>query len=94
MLLKGRHIKNGKQLWITTSRAVKEIAQRLGYLQIIENAGGHIVADTCMVVSPIESLGFSTTATNSGKAAKYLPRFSKQKVVFNTVEELVNKVVE
>jgi len=94
MLLKGRHIKKGKQLWITTSRAVKEIAQRLGYLQIIENAGGHIVADTCMVVSPIESLGFSTTATNSGKAAKYLPRFSKQKVVFNTVEELVNKVVE
>jgi len=27
-------------------------------------------------------------------AAKYLPRFSKQKVVFNTVEEFVNKVVE
>jgi predicted aconitase len=92
--LNGKHIKEGKQLWVTTSRAVKEIAEKLGYLQIIEKAGGHIVADTCMVVSPIEDIGFSTTATNSGKAAKYLPRFSKQKVVFNTVEELIKKVLE
>ena len=93
MLLKGKHIKEGKELWITTSRIVKDIAKRLGYLKIIEDAGGHVVADTCVVVSPIENLGFSTTATNSGKAAKYLPRFSKQKVVFNTVSELIQKIV-
>ncbi|MGC8629193.1 MAG: aconitase X [Candidatus Micrarchaeia archaeon] len=94
LLLKGKRIKEGKQLWITASRAVKEIAEKLGYLKIIEQAGGHIVADTCMVVSPIEDMGFKTTATNSGKAAKYLPRFSKQKVVFASVPELIQKITE
>jgi len=38
-----------------------------------------------MIVVPIENLGFSMTARNPGKAAKYLPRSSKQRVVFNTV---------
>ncbi len=92
MLLKGKHIKEGKQLWITTSRAVKDLSRRLGYLDIIENAGGHIVADACPVFSPIEDMGFKTTATNSGKAAKYLPRASKQNVVFASVEELISKI--
>ena len=93
-LLKGKRIKNGKELWISTSRAVKEIAEKVGLASIIEEAGGHIVADTCMVVSPIEEIGFKTTATNSGKAAKYLPRFSKQKVIFDTTEEIIKKITE
>ncbi|MGC8676315.1 MAG: aconitase X [Candidatus Micrarchaeia archaeon] len=93
MLLKGKKIKEGKELWITTSRVVKNLAEQLGYLAEIERAGGHIVADTCMVVSPIEDMGFKTTATNSGKAAKYLPRFSKQNVVFNDAKELISKII-
>jgi predicted aconitase/predicted aconitase with swiveling domain len=93
-LIKGKHLKAGKQLWITTSRTVKEIAQKLGYVSIIEEAGGQVVADTCMVVSPIEDLGFATTATNSGKAAKYLPRFCKQKVVFDDIQTLLSKIIE
>ncbi|MGC8547979.1 MAG: aconitase X [Candidatus Micrarchaeia archaeon] len=93
LLLKGKKIRAGKELWITTSRVVKDLAEQLGYLKIIEQAGGHVVADTCMVVSPIEDIGFKTTATNSGKAAKYLPRFSKQSVVFASVEELISKIV-
>ncbi|MEM3753103.1 MAG: aconitase X [Candidatus Micrarchaeaceae archaeon] len=94
MLIKGKKVKKGKELWISTSRAVKEIAEKIGLAAIIEDAGGHIVADTCMVVSPIEDIGFKTTATNSGKAAKYLPRFSRQNVVFNTAEEIINKIIE
>jgi len=77
-----------KPLWICTSRAMKETAQRMGLLDVIEEAGGKIVADTCMVVSPIEKL-FSTTAINSGKAAQYLPGFCKQKVVFGNIDKLL-----
>jgi predicted aconitase len=79
-----------KPLWICTSRAMKETAERMGLLDVIEKAGGKIVADTCMVVSPIENL-FKTTAVNSGKAAHYLPGFCKQKVVFANINDLLEE---
>ncbi len=82
-----------KPLWICTSRVMKEAADRMGFTEIIEKAGGHIVADTCMVVSPIEKMGIKTTAVNSGKAANYLPGFCKQEVVFANLRELVEGVM-
>jgi predicted aconitase len=85
--LKGKHLK--KPIWICTSRVMKEASERMGFNEIIEKAGGHIVADTCMVVSPIEEMGYCTTGVNSGKAANYLPGFCKQKVVFANIDDLV-----
>lgn len=79
-----------RELWICTSRSTKEVAERMGLDDVIERAGGHIVADTCMVVSPIEDM-FDTTAVNSGKAATYLPSFCKQKVVFNNIRNLLEE---
>jgi predicted aconitase len=81
-----------KPLWVCTSRVMKEAANRMGYTETIEKAGGRVVADTCMVVSPIEQMGFETTGCTSGKAAQYLPGFCKQKVVFNDVASLVKEV--
>ena len=78
-----------KPLWICTSRMMKEAADRMGFTQIIEKAGGHIVADTCMVVAPIEQMGYKTTGVNSGKAANYLPGFCKQQVMFANIDELI-----
>ena len=88
--LEGRKLK--KPLWVCTSRMVKEAANRMGFTQSIEAAGGRIVADTCMVVSPIEDLGYKTTAVNSGKAANYLPGFCKQNVVFSRLDTLIEKI--
>jgi hypothetical protein len=88
--LKGKKLK--KPLWVCTSRVMKEAANRMGYTKIIENAGGKIVADTCMVVSPIEKMGCNTTGVNSGKAANYLPGFCKQNVVFNNIDELIKVI--
>ena len=86
-LLKGKKLK--KPVWICTSRVMKEAADRMGFTEIIEKAGGHIVADTCMVVSPIEQMGYKTTGVNSGKAANYLPGFCKQEVVYANIKKLV-----
>ena len=88
--LEGKKLK--KPLWVCTSRMVKEAANRMGFTQIIETAGGRILADTCMVVSPIEEMGYKTTAVNSGKAANYLPGFCKQNVVFTRLDSLIEKV--
>ncbi len=85
--LKDKHLK--KPIWICTSRVMKEVADRMGFTDIIEKAGGHIVADTCMVVSPIEKMGYKTTGVNSGKAANYLPGFCKQEVVFANINKLI-----
>jgi len=90
--LEGKKLK--KPLWVCTSRMVKEAANRMGFTQTIENAGGKVVADTCMVVSPIEEIGFKTTAVNSGKAANYLPGFCKQNVVFSRLTTLIEQVTE
>lgn len=81
-----------KPLWVCTSRVMKECANRMGYNKTIEKAGGKIVADTCMVVSPIEKMGYKTTGVNSGKAANYLPGFCKQNVVFNNIDELIKVI--
>jgi len=86
----GKHLK--RPVWICTSRMVKEAAERMGYNEIIAKAGGSIVADTCMVVSPIEKMGYKTTGVNSGKAANYLPGFCKQEVCFANMNDLIEEI--
>jgi len=83
-----------KRLWICTSRHVKEQAEHEGLVQKIEAAGGNVVADTCMVVSPIEKMGFKSTGVNSGKAANYLPSFCRQNVIFRDMDALIQEVTE
>ena len=85
--LEGKKLK--RKFWVFTSRKIKNEADKLGYVKVIENAGGKVICDTCMVVSPIESLGIRRTATNSAKAAKYLPSMRKQKVVFGPMDDLI-----
>jgi predicted aconitase len=89
--IEGKRLK--KPVWICTSRMVKEAAMRMGYNDIIVKAGGNIVADTCMVVSPIEQMGYKTTGVNSGKAANYLPGFCKQNVCFAKIDDLLEEAI-
>lgn len=91
-MLEGKKL--NKPLWICTARLNLEAASRMGYTDTIESAGGRLVADTCCVVAPIEEMGYSTTAVNSGKAANYLPGFCKQDVVFTNIEKLIREAVE
>jgi predicted aconitase len=66
--LKGRQVI--KTFWITTSRPVKMIAEKLGYARIIEESGAVLAADTCCVVAPIKKR-FKLMATDSAKACYY-----------------------
>lgn len=75
--------------WVCTSRKVRKKAEEKGYVEKIEKAGGLVLADTCMVVSPIHEMGFRVTATNSAKAAKYLGNLCRQRVCFGTVEDVL-----
>ena len=61
-------------LFITASRAVKALADSLGYTETIERYNGRIIADSCFVVSPIKGW-YRGIATNSGKSAFYFRSF-------------------
>ncbi len=85
-------VKNKKptcNFWICTARKTMEEAKKLGYEKIIKENCGMLVADTCMVVCPLEEMGFRVTGANSGKAAKYLPSMCKQKVAFGDIEDIL-----
>jgi hypothetical protein len=88
-LIKGKKIKT--ELWITTSRYTNERAKE--FVKIIEQSGGKVVNDTCLVVAPIEDFGFKNLATNSGKAAFYAPSYSKLNVRFGSLEKCINAAI-
>jgi hypothetical protein len=69
--LEGKRVKNETELWVCTSRHVKSKAK--GYVDIIEKAGGHVLCDTCAVVTWVKNLGFDSLMTNSAKTAYYAP---------------------
>lgn len=71
--LRGKHVAEGVTLWVHTNVAVKAMARELGYMQMIEDAGGVLTQDLCTILSCPETLGFHTLATNSPKMAFYAP---------------------
>jgi hypothetical protein len=89
--LEGKRVK--AKLWITTARETRERAQEKGLVEQMEAAGGRVVADTCLVVAPIEELGLQSMATNSAKAAFYAPTHSGLEVRFGRLEQCLEAAV-
>lgn len=89
-LLKGKTVSPTTKLWFFTSLPVKVLAERLGLVGEIVRAGGKVYTDCCMIVAPLERMGFSTMAVNSAKAALYAPTASEVDVVFTTFEKCVD----
>src|SRR2546428_4530581 len=75
-------------VWVFTSRVVRDANQEA--VGIIESRGGRVLADTCLEVTLLEHR-FGTVATPSGKGAYYLPSLSRQKVVFEELEVLLER---
>jgi len=87
-VLTGKQLAN--ELWVCTSISIKAASDRMGYTKVIENAGGHVVCDTCMVVAPIEDLGFKVIGVDSAKAANYVPSMCGLDVVFDDWKNLIS----
>ena len=76
-------------LWITTAREVRDQAEAQGLVADIEEGGGRVVADMCVVVAPMHELGFRTVATSSAKGATYVPSYTGLNVRYGSVEQCV-----
>ena len=86
-LIDNRKLKT--ELWVMTSRNVEGLAAKDGLVEKIENSGARIISDTCIIVAPVEDLGFKTIATNSGKTAFYAPSYCNVKVRFGSLEKCI-----
>jgi predicted aconitase len=75
------------EVWITTSRRVREQAEAAGYVGAIEAAGAQVVADTCVVVAPVGDR-FKTMATLSAKGGYYAPSYAGMNVRYGSWEQL------
>jgi len=90
-MLQGKKVT--KEFWITTSRPIKTIADKVGLTKIIEEAGAKIAADTCCVVAPIKGR-FKAMATNSAKACYYAKARNNFKVRIMSFEETVMEALK
>lgn len=75
--LKDKKVHKDVSLWVTTAGAMYAMAERMGYIQTIKDAGGVVVRETCpflarsRVIAP--NKGYKTLTTNSAKMAFYAP---------------------
>ncbi|MCG8633653.1 MAG: aconitase X catalytic domain-containing protein [Desulfobacterales bacterium] len=73
--IKGRKVHPDVTLWILTSSRTRELAEKMGYLGAIEQAGGHVIAGTCFDFPCYYTLySGKSGVTDSAKAAFYTPR--------------------
>jgi predicted aconitase len=89
-LLQGQQVR--KEFWITTSRPVKHLSDRMGYTQTIQAAGALFAVDTCCVVAPIQGR-FKGLATDSAKACYYAASKNKLKTLFLSFDEVVREAL-
>lgn len=92
-LMQDRHAAEGLQVYVTTSRGVKDIIARTGALDEIERFGAEVVADTCIVVAPLVRPGAKVLMTNSGKYAHYGPGIIGAESIFGSTEECVRAAI-
>jgi len=92
-LLDGKRIHADTELWVHTPRAIRQVADRSGYSEIIEAAGGVVMSDTCPSISRKVPPGTRVIATDSAKQAHYLPAIAKVQGWFGSVEQCVNSAI-
>ncbi len=88
-LLDGKKVK--KEVWVCTSRAIKD--RHPGLVKRIERSGAKVFCDTCMVVSPA-SERFKCMMVNSGKAHKYVPNLCGVKSIMATTEKCIEEALK
>lgn len=102
--LQGKKVDPDVRFWICTSRMIRSMAQTAGYVQVLEEAGAKVIADTCPVEShmristcqeyylPIPQI--RALATDSFKMARYTKDLIGCKVGLTTTEKAIQSALE
>lgn len=95
--LEGKKIHKDITLWVTTAGAMYAMAERMGYIKAIEDAGGVVVRETCpflarsRVIAPTK--GYKTLTTNSAKMAFYAPGQFGLPTHYGNLQRVMNAAV-
>ena len=91
--LEGKKMNPKKEMWITTARPTKQIADRMGFTKKIEDSGAKLAADTCCVVAPIKGR-FHGLASDSAKMCYYGSGRNKFSVKIMSVDECIEEALK
>ncbi len=86
--IKGKKLKIGKRIIVYTNRPLLELIEK-HKLDTIIGSGVEIYNDTCMVVTPLRSIGITRVGTDSGKAAHYIPKMSNVETDLFPLERII-----
>ncbi len=94
-LLDGKKIHENTRLWVATSGHLKEIARRMGLVEIIEEAGGLVTTDLCVAPgAPFHLMeGVKTVAINSARGAYFIPGACNVDVIFGDTGDCIQAAV-
>jgi predicted aconitase len=94
-LIDGRKIHMDTQLWVGMSAAAREIADRMGLIDVIEQAGGSVMTDSCVAFHPIFALQPRVIATNVAALYK-LPTLTGKHITvwYGTAADCMNAAVK
>ena len=90
--LKNKRISHKTEFWVACSRTIKQLADKRGYTELIERAGGKFACDTCMAVAPLKRK-FRSVATNSAKGC-YYSRHNDMMTKMGSLEECIEAAVK
>jgi predicted aconitase len=86
-LLEGKRVRQDSELWVCTSRFMRDKEKKSAVT--IERAGGHVLCDTCVLVTWIKDLGVHTLMTNSAKTAFYTPTLNEVDVTLAPMNKCI-----
>jgi hypothetical protein len=95
-LLQGKKIKPEHCLWVLTDLNTRNLAQRDGLLDVIEKAGGRMVAEMCWLLSIKTGeimAAYDSMACDSAKAA-YFSRSLKMPTYLKSREDCIRDILE
>jgi predicted aconitase len=93
-LLEGQRKDGRVQFLVTSSRVMVELAKRAGYLAALEDFGGKVTVDTCILATPMLPPEIRTLMTNSAKYAYYVPGMLDRHIAFGSTADCVRSAVE
>lgn len=79
--------------WVLTSSLTRELADRMGYLDVIRRAGGHIIADTCIDVPPCWKPYYNRVGVTDSPKCAYYNEIRGIKFIIRPLEECVEAAI-
>jgi len=104
-LLAGKRVEAGVELWVTTSRGVRNMAAEAGLVAVLEQAGAKVISDTCPMschfartASPDPALGVEPPklrgiVVDSAKQAKYVRDMIRCPTLLTSTERAIETAV-